>query len=150
LFVGDRGHAEDLAQTALLRTYLHFGRLRSPAAADAYTRKTMARLAGRWSRRRWRGELPSGDLFGRDTTDPLAGSAAALDLYAALGGLPWPQRAVLVLRYFEGLTVIETAEVLSCSAGTVKSRASRALTKLRDELGSRLIGDDEPKEVPHG
>lgn len=152
LFVGDRGHAEDLAQTALLRTYSHWGRLRSRDAAEAYTRKTMARLAGRWSRRRWRGELPSGDLLGHGAVDPLSASAATLDLYVALGELPWPQRAVLVLRYFEGLSEAETAAVLRCSQGTVKSRASRALATLRVGLGSPLAGDDtsSPEEVPHG
>lgn len=152
LFVGDRGHAEDLAQTALLRTYSHWGRLRNQDAAEAYTRKTMARLAGRWSRRRWRGELPSGDLLEHGAVDPLSASAATLDLYVALGGLPWPQRAVLVLRYFEGLSEAETAAVLRCSPGTVKSRASRARAALRQALGLQLTGDDTslPKEVPHG
>ena len=152
LFVGDRGHAEDLAQSALLRTFSHWGRLRSQDAAEAYTRKTMARLAGRWSRRRWRGELPAGDLLGRGAVDPLSASAAALDLYAALGQLPWPQRAVLVLRYFEGMSEAEVAAVLHCSPGTVKSRASRGLAALREGLGSELSGDDRstPEEVPHG
>lgn len=152
LFVGDRGHAEDLAQTALLRTYSHWSRLRSPDAAEAYTRKTMARLAGRWSRRRWRGELPSGDLLGHGAVDPLSASAATLDLYVALGALPWSQRAVLVLRFFEGLSEAETAAVLRCSPGTVKSRASRALAALREALGSQLTGDDTslPTEVPYG
>lgn len=142
LFVGDRGHAEDLAQTALLRTYSHWSALRSEDAAEAYTRTTMARLAGRWSRRRWRGEVPSETPDAANQTDHVANRAETLDLFAALGALPWPQRAVLVLRYFEHLSEAETATILRCAPGTVKSRTSRALAALRDQLGPDLIDDD--------
>jgi RNA polymerase sigma-70 factor (sigma-E family) len=146
LFVGDRGHAEDLVQSALSRTYSHWARIRSRSAAEAYTRTTMARLAGRWSHRRWVGELASGvSPEESDGLDPLAGRAQALDLYAALGRLPWPQRAVLVLRYFEDLSEAETAAVLRCSPGTVKSRASRALAALRLEFPG-LGGDTTMSE----
>jgi RNA polymerase sigma factor (sigma-70 family) len=55
----------------------------------------------------------------------------ALDMHAALRALPWPQRAVLVLRYFNDLSERETAAVLGCSEGTVKSRAHRAIAGLR-------------------
>ena len=55
LLTGDRGHAEDLVQAALVRTYLAWGRLRSTDSAEAYTRTVMARLAIKWGRRRWRG-----------------------------------------------------------------------------------------------
>jgi RNA polymerase sigma-70 factor (sigma-E family) len=143
LFVGDRGVAEDLVQSALLRTYTHWARLRSADTPDAYTRKTMARLAGRWSRRRWHGEVPSENVGGQSTVDPLPARAGALDLYAALGQLPWSQRAVLVLRYFEDLSEADTAAILRCSPGTVKSRASRALAALRASLGPEVIGDDD-------
>lgn len=139
LFVGDRGHAEDLVQSALERTYAHWARLQNLGSADAYTRTTMVRLAGRWSRRRWRGELPSGAPDGVGAVDPVTDRAEALDLYAALGRLPWPQRAVLVLRYFEDLSEAETAAVLHCSPGTVKSRASRALATLRGRLRPGVI-----------
>lgn len=151
LFVGDRDQAEDLAQTAVFRTYLHWGGLRSTDAADAYTRKTMVRLAGRWSRRRWRGEISFADPGG-PAVDPLSTRAEALDLYAALGLLPWPQRAVLVLRYFEDLSEAETAGLLRCSRGTVKSRTNRALTALRATLGPEVIGENTMlrEESPRG
>ena len=110
LFVGDRGVAEDLVQAALLRTYMHWARLRSPDAPDAYTRRTMARLAGRWTRRRWHGEVPHEHVGGQEMVDPLPARAGALDLYAALPRLPWSQRAVLVLRYFEDLSEADTAD----------------------------------------
>lgn len=141
LFVGDRGQAEDLVQTALLRTYSHWARLRSRGSAEAYTRKTMARLAGRSTRRQWRGELPSGFPAVLGVVDPVSTRAETIDLYAELGRLPWPQRAVLVLRYFEDLSEAETAAILRCSRGTVKSRANRALIVLRQRLGPAATGD---------
>jgi RNA polymerase sigma-70 factor (sigma-E family) len=131
LLVGDRGHAEDLTQAALYRAFTHWRGLRSADSAYAYTRTTLIRLSGRWLRRRWHGELATDELAPPSFTEPQAGRAEALDLYAALGTLPWAQRAVLVLRYFADLSEADTAEILRCSAGTVKSRTSRALTTLR-------------------
>lgn len=128
LFTGDRGHAEDLVQSALIKTLRSWNRLADPAAAEAYTRTVMVRLAGRWSRRRWRGELPA-ELV--DDVGSEADSASALDVRAALRALPWPQRAVLVLRYFDDLSESQTAAILGCSEGTVKSRSHRALAALR-------------------
>jgi RNA polymerase sigma-70 factor (sigma-E family) len=131
LLVGDAGHAEDLVQSALMRTMRSWHRLRATEAAMAYTRVTIVRLAGRWRERRWRGEIPSDAL--PDRSDGAESSAvAALDVRAALARLPWAQRAVLVLRYFEDLTEPQTAELLGCSTGTVKSRASRGLATLRE------------------
>jgi RNA polymerase sigma-70 factor (sigma-E family) len=130
LLVGDTGHAEDLVQSALMRTLRAWSRLRAPEAATAYTRTTLVRLAGRWRDRRWRGEIPSVTVpDSPDDHDPQ--SATALDVRAALAALPWQQRAVLVLRYFDDLTEAQTAEALGCSLGTVKSRTNRALTALR-------------------
>lgn len=128
LFTGDRGHAEDLAQSALIKTMRSWDRLADPAAAEAYTRTVMVRLAGRWSRRRWRGEVA---VELADVPDSPDDPATALDVHAALQALPWPQRAVIVLRYFNDLSERETAQVLGCSEGTVKSRAHRAIAALR-------------------
>jgi RNA polymerase sigma-70 factor (sigma-E family) len=132
LLVGDRGQAEDLVQDALFRTFLAWDRLRAVEAAEAYTRTTMVRLAGRWWRRRWRGEVPA-------DTDETACAAwgvpvgvdVALDVRAALAVLPWQQRAALILRFFDDLSEVDTAAVLGCSVGTVKSRTSRGLASLR-------------------
>jgi RNA polymerase sigma-70 factor (sigma-E family) len=143
LLVGDRGHAEDLVQSALIRTLTAWSRLRSPLAAESYTRTTMVRLAGRWARRRWLGEIPSDR--GPDLVDAGRDPDIGLDVHAALATLPWPQRAVLVLRYFDDLSEAETATVLRCSAGTVKSRSSRALAHLRS---CGLL--DLPKEARDG
>ena len=82
--------------------------------------------------RRWCAELPTADLPETEVTD----AAAAVDLHEslrrALLTLPVKQRAVLVLRYYEQLDEAEIAAALGCSPGTVKSRASRALTALRE------------------
>lgn len=128
LFTGDRGYAEDLVQSALIKTLRGWDRLHDQEGAEAYTRTVMVRLAGRWSRRRWRGEI-STELVDELRSEP--NSAAAIDVRAALAQLPWPQRAVLVLRYFDDLTERDTAAVLGCSEGTVKSRCHRALAALR-------------------
>jgi RNA polymerase sigma-70 factor (sigma-E family) len=134
LLTGDRHLAEDLLQTALAKTYLRWGKLREPTAAEAYVRSVMVNQVVRWRRRRWTAEIPAAELPERSATggDDAYGDADTRALLrAALGSLPATQRAVLVLRYFEDLTEDETARVLGCSRGTVKSRASRALDRLR-------------------
>lgn len=148
LLVGDRGRAEDLVQSALFRTFAAWGRLQAIEAAESYTRTTMVRLAGRWGRRRWRGEIPDDQIIQRhDFADPSSTSDGAVDVRAALQRLPLPQRAVLVLRYFDDVSEAETARVLGCSVGTVKSRASRGLATLRT---AGLLGPTALTEVRDG
>jgi RNA polymerase sigma-70 factor (sigma-E family) len=130
LLVGDRGHAEDLVQAALYRTFTAWSRLHAPEAAESYTRTTMIRLAGRWSRRRWRGEVPHAEPVTLSTACT-AVDERALALRVALQSLPRTQRAALVLRFFDDLSEAETAKVLGCPPGTVKSRVSRGLERLR-------------------
>jgi len=137
LLTGDAGHAEDLAQSALIRTYLAWARLREPASAEAYTRKTLVRLAVRARRRRWSGEAAAGSHPGgvRASVEPLTAgnqSDLAMDVRRALAALPVGQRAVLVLRYLDDLSEAKTAELLGISPGTVKSRAARGLASLRE------------------
>jgi len=132
LLAGDRGHAEDLAQSALIRTYLAWGRLRDPAGAEAYARRTLLRLALRARKRQWSGEIAVGGLPDRpsDSEGATAGDLA-LDVRRALAALPAGQRAVLVLRYLDDQSEAETARILGISPGTVKSRAARGLARLR-------------------
>jgi RNA polymerase sigma-70 factor (sigma-E family) len=136
LLTGDRGHAEDLVQSALLTTLRSWSRLAAVEVAESYARTTMVRLAGKAARRRWRREIPTDwdELRETITSRPDRADEAALaaDVRSVLGALPWEQRAVLVLRYFNDLSESETATVLGCSPGTVKSRASRALARLRE------------------
>lgn len=131
LLTGDRGHAEDLVQTSLLRTYGAWRRLAHLANAEAYTRRVMVRQATRWRSRRWHGERPAEQLPETATEDTAAAVDLAHAVRAALLALPVKQRAVLVLRFYEQRTEAEIAEVLGCSVGTVKSRASRGLAALR-------------------
>jgi len=140
LLTGDRGHAEDLAQSALLKTYLAWGRLRRPENAEAYARRVLIRLAQRSGRRRWAGEIPAGDVAGTAAlpagfVQPRAPEAesvdGAVDVRRALAALSAGQRAVLVLRFLDDHTEAETAALLGISVGTVKSRAARGLASLR-------------------
>src|SRR4051794_12805397 len=129
---GDWHLAEDLVQSALVLLYRHWPRVVAVSAPDAYVHKIVlnALLEERrrsWSRRvRPVAEPPEGHV-----TSPAAGIEGRLDLWTALASLPTRQRAVLVLRYWEGLDVAETAEAMSCSAGTVKSQTSDAIAALR-------------------
>jgi RNA polymerase sigma-70 factor, ECF subfamily len=136
LLAGDRGHAEDLAQSALLKTYLAWGRLRQPENAEAYARRTLIRLVARSRRRRWLGEIPSGHALDAAASSRSAGTDQAsvdgtLDVHRALAALPAAQREVLVLRFLDDRTEAQTAALLGISPGTVKSRTSRGLASLR-------------------
>jgi RNA polymerase sigma-70 factor (sigma-E family) len=129
LLVGDQGRAEDLVQTSLMSAYPRWDRVQDPTA---YLRTVMTRTAIGWRARRWTRELPT-DVVPEAAMDH--DKTADLDLADtvrhALMTLPPAQRAVVVLRYFEDCSEAETARVLGCSVGTVKSRASRALATLR-------------------
>ncbi len=133
LLTGDTGHAEDLAQSALVKTYLAWNRLREPANAEAYARRTLVRLALRARQRRWSGEIASGQIHGRgaDSLTDTGHDDLVLDVRRALAALPAAQRAVLVLRYLDDQSEAETARLLGISPGTVKSRAARGLARLR-------------------
>jgi RNA polymerase sigma-70 factor (sigma-E family) len=140
LLTGDRGHAEDLVQQALLRVYEAVRKEAEPESLEAYTRTAMLRLALRWRQTLWRRERPA--------EIPDVGAHFDLDLglqvRQALRALPMDQRAVVVLRYFEGLSEQEAAEALGIAVGTAKSRLSRGIAAMRR---SGLIQD--PSEDEH-
>lgn len=129
LLTRDHGLAEDLLQTALTKAWFAWSRIEGDH--EAYVRKIVVNTYSSWWRRKWHGEHPTEELPEREGTDHAEGSAEAHDLWAALGRLPRRQRAVVVLRYFEDLTEAETARILECSVGTVKSQTSKAFAKLR-------------------
>ncbi|MEC3995542.1 SigE family RNA polymerase sigma factor [Actinacidiphila sp. DG2A-62] len=128
--------AEDLLQTALTKTYLAWDRIDDHRAVDGYVRRTLVNTrTSQWRKRKV-------DEF---STDELPEPAAACQvdlteqqaqrdaLLRAIARLPPRQRAMVVLRYYEDMSEVQTAEVLGVSVGTVKSAVSRALGKLRDD-----------------
>ena len=132
LLAGDALLGEDLAQEGLIAAYRSWHRLGVPdGRPEAYVRQVMVRAAMRARRRRWRGEVPTGEL----PDGPRRGFADQSDLsvqvLASLRRLPADQRAVLVLRFWADASEAETAQALGVAVGTVKSRTSRALAALR-------------------
>jgi RNA polymerase sigma-70 factor (sigma-E family) len=124
LLTRDPSLAEDLLQTALTRAWFAWTRL--DEQPEPYARTTLATTYATWWRRRWRGgEQPEP----RRATG--TGREAHHDLWAALGRLTRRQRAVVVLRFYDDLDEADTAEVLSCSVGTVRSQTGEALARLR-------------------
>lgn len=127
----DWGQAEDLLQTALTKTYLHWGALDDIGAGEAYLRRVMFTTYARWWRRKWRGETPTEALPEHAGHDDYADSDRRDALRRALATLPRRQRAILVLRFYEDMSETDVAETMGVSVGTVKSATSRALAKLR-------------------
>jgi RNA polymerase sigma-70 factor (sigma-E family) len=145
LILGDREGAEDLVQTALAKTYAHWHRIRDLGAAHAYARTTLVNTAASWFRRKgWRNELATDVL---PEVAEVAHDSQRVDLMAALRALTPRQRTVVVLRYFEDLSVAETATAMSCAEGTVKSQTSDALARLRIHLGDAVVS--ETTGAPH-
>lgn len=133
LLCGDPEHAQDLVQSTLLKLYRAWPRVSRAQYVDAYSRKTLVRTyldaQRKWRRERDAHRLPDPPMS--------AGSAdLRITLLAALAELPARARAVVVLRYWDDLSIEQTAEALGCSVGTVKGQSSRALAVLRDRLDS--------------
>lgn len=135
---GDRGKAEDAAQEALTGVYLRWGRLRDPLT---YARRAVVNATNDQWRQLSRRERRERTAAGQPSEEPALLEDVVVDrdrLVRAMRRLPYGQRAVIVLRYLHGFPERETADALGISAGTVKSQASRALTRLREELNSDL------------
>jgi RNA polymerase sigma-70 factor (sigma-E family) len=136
LLTGDRGHAEDVVQTALLQVARKWRRIRGEPTP--YARRAVVNLAkNRWRDRSRRPRESATDVEpGHASLESLEADVLLQQvLLPAVTHLPVRQRAVLVLRYFQDLSVEQTADVLGCSVGTVKSQTHHALTKLREALG---------------
>lgn len=138
LLTGDDGLAEDLVQTALEKCYVAWPRLRASEARDAYVRRTIVNIYISWQRRRSWHEVPRDRIPEGEADDRTAEVPQRSVLQQALASLPAKQRAVVVLRFYEDLSVQQVAVELNCSTGTVKSQTSDALGKLRDLLGDDL------------
>lgn len=130
LLTSDHHTAEDLVQTALAKTYLTWDRLRDRGAIDAYVRRIIVNENTSLWRRAWRrNERTTDDLpdAGVDAADPGERDA----MWQIVQSLPTRQRAAVVLRYYEDLSEADTAAVLGCSIGNVKSQTSRAIAAMR-------------------
>ncbi|MFI9783175.1 SigE family RNA polymerase sigma factor [Kitasatospora sp. NPDC051984] len=140
LITGDRLRGEELLQDCLVKLYVRWHRMATDDP-HAYLRRMLVNGHVSWWRRRRRetltAELPdlpgrAGDEYGE--TD---------ELHRALRSLPTRQRAVVVLRHLEDLSEKDTASVLGCSVGTVKSQHSRAMARLRTALPKNRSKNEE-------
>lgn len=142
LLTSDEAAAEDLLQSAMEKAYARWPRVRRLEEPEAYVHKIMvnavvsARRRLGWQREWVRDVLPDRPLQPEDR--------GVLDhalLWPLVCALPERQRAVVVLRYYEDLTERETAEILGCAVGTVKSQAHDAVRALRRGLGAAPVGE---------
>jgi RNA polymerase sigma-70 factor (sigma-E family) len=144
---GHRAEAEDLLQGAFERAYRRWGQVSRRADPERYVRQILVNASvDRWRRLRRHPEAPL-VVTGADpgTADTAAAVADRDLLLRGLAALPPRQRAVLVLRYFEDLSEAQTATMLGCSVGTVKSQSARGLARLRDSarLGDSTAAGDQ-------
>lgn len=149
LLCQDWHRADDLVQTSVTKLYLNWHRVENSANPDGYARKILVNTYLEEQRSPWwklvtlhrdrAGEDPAGpdELMDRIPDPAVHDLDGAMDLRRALPLLPTRQRTTLVLRYYCEQSVIETAQLLGCTTGTVKSQTSRALDNLR-----RLMGVD--------
>jgi RNA polymerase sigma-70 factor (sigma-E family) len=128
LLTGDWATAQDLVQHACAATWPRFNSLEQP---EAFARTVMARTSSSWWRRRWRGEVPHGDLPEPLPDDPWSRIDRSVAVRRALLTLPPRQRSAVVLRFLYDLSEAETAAALGWPLGTVKSTTARALVALR-------------------
>ncbi|WP_406303308.1 SigE family RNA polymerase sigma factor [Streptomyces sp. NBC_00885] len=141
---GDRFEAEDLLQSALFSTYRAWDRISDKAAVGGYLRRTMTNLHISAWRRRKLNEYPTEELpETASDTDAMRGTELRAVLWQALARLPELQRTMLVLRYYEGRTDPEIAEILDISVGTVKSSIWRSLRRLREDEVLSFGRDEE-------
>lgn len=145
LLCGDWHRSDDLTQTAFVKLYGAWDQVRDRAALDAFVRRCLVRATIDESRRPWRreravAELPQAPGDRGLTADLASGVVDRQLMRQALDGVPPGQRAVLVLRYYEGMDVAAAAAALECSEGNVKSQTARGLAALKAvlaELGAR-------------
>ncbi|BAJ29906.1 MULTISPECIES: SigE family RNA polymerase sigma factor [Kitasatospora] len=135
LLCGDRHRAEDLAQTTLAKLFAHWRRASRMDHLDAYARTVLTRTFLGEQRRRAVARRLGVLAAAPPEAAPGQDSDLRVTLLLALAELPARARAMVVLRYWEDLSVETVAELLGCSTGTVKSQCSRALARLREQLG---------------
>jgi RNA polymerase sigma-70 factor (sigma-E family) len=139
LLTGDAAVAEDLVQEAFIRAFARLVHLRRQDALAAYLRRTVVNLAHKHFRRARREraylEVKRGEVHLASQPDV----AVREQLWSVLRQLPYRQRCALVLRFYEDKSERETARLLGCRVGTVKSLVHRALSTMREQIG----GDEQ-------
>src|SRR5262245_36214783 len=157
LLTADANSAEDLLQTAMEKTYARWAKVRRMEQPEAYVRRSMvnaltsARRRPGWHLEWSRDVLP-------EPRDPASDDDFVVDramLWPLVCALPARQRAVVVLRYYEDLTTAETAEMLGCAVGTVKSHSHDAMQTTGEDTNLGLlyatwVDDDTLFVVPFG
>ncbi len=146
LLTRDHALAEDLLQTALAKSWTAWSRIEDP---EPYVRQVLVNTFSSWWRRRWNGEVSTGDIPEVAVAAPQSDVDDRDFVWRALTRLPKRQRAVLALRYFEDLSETQIASMMSISAGAVRSYVAKGLASLRadPELLSQLPA---PLAVPEG
>ena len=136
LLAGDRGHAEDLVQTALLKCYRHWGRITRGGDPTAYVRRVLVTTHTSWRRR-----LSSTEQVVESLPDRPSPAVPEDDeeLRAALRALPPRMRTAVVLRFYADLSEEQAAAAMGCSASTVNTQTARGLARLRAALTSPAL-----------
>jgi RNA polymerase sigma-70 factor (sigma-E family) len=147
LLCGNWHTAEDLAQITLARVFARWRRIVRGDNVYAYARKTLLNAYLADSKRKTHTEVLAAALPDRPAALP--GPELRLAVMEAVATLPPKARAVVILRYWEDLTIDQTAAVLGCSAGNVKSQSARALDKLRLQLGEPDLENPERGRRSH-
>lgn len=137
---GQPADADDLVQEALAKAWLHWGKVNASGSPGAYVRAILSNSFLSSRRRRSHTELVSTDVVDNKsgTTDPVGDFADRHDLIADVLRLPPTQRVVIVLRYLEGLSVPEVADILGKGEGAIRATCHRALKHLRAADADRL------------
>ncbi len=143
MLTGDPHLAEDLVQETMVRVQVNWRRIAALDVPEIYVKRMLTNAyidtrRGSWLRRVVLRADP-GDAVGA-VADPAERMAGRDQMWRLLAQLPPRQRAVLVLRYYEGLADNDIAEVLNCAAGTVRASVSRALATLRGQLQPGVVG----------
>ncbi|WP_109474328.1 SigE family RNA polymerase sigma factor [Ornithinimicrobium cavernae] len=150
MLTGDAEGAEDLLQTALARTWPHWSRV-SQGHPEAYVRQVMVHTNASWRARFWTREkatdltaagvgIPTQAYADTDLSGPVTDRVV---LAEALAQLSVRQRQAVVLRYFDDLSVEAVAQIMGCSAGTVKSQTAKALVRLRQAIGQDTLVQED-------
>jgi len=136
VLTGDRHRAQDLTQVALAKAYRRWRRVTRAGHPDAYVRRIVTNSYLDWRRRRGNAEEPVEVIPEQadGAADPADRIALRDELQRALSTLTTHQRAVLVLRHYEGQDDAAIAAILGCGEGTVRTHASRGAQRLRAAL----------------